>query len=233
MYVWEGPHYPQYYIPIADVRDGVLTSEGHVQHTPRGPVELHGLRVELVHRPGAAQVLRDSHVEGISHTVRFVWSALDAWFEEDERVFVHPRNPYVRVDSLRSTRAVRVELEGIVLATSSSPVLTFETGLPTRYYFNRTEVDFSHLVATDTVTACPYKGTTSGYWSVHLPGAVHADLAWSYDFPTRELQPIAGMLAFYNERVDIIVDGRQLERPTTHFSRRGDGPDLGGAMPTR
>jgi uncharacterized protein (DUF427 family) len=218
-YVWEWPYYPQYYVPIADVGAGLLVPEGHDQHSPRGTVELHGLRVGDVERPHAAKVLPASDVEELSGTVRFEWGALDAWFEEDEQVFVHPRNPYVRVDALRSTRSARVELEGAVLAESSSPVLVFETGLPTRYYFNRTEVEFEHLVASDTVTACPYKGTTSGYWAVRVGDAVHADLAWAYDFPTRQLLPIAGMIAFYNEKVDLMVDGRWLERPKTHFFR--------------
>ena len=142
---------------------------------------------------------------------------MDHWFEEDEEVFVHPRNPYTRVDALRSTRRVRVELGGVVLAESSSPVMVFETGLPTRYYLNRTEVHFDHLTATATVTRCPYKGTTTGYWSVVVDGLVHDDLAWSYDFPTRQLLPIAGLVAFYNERVDVSVDGVHQERPRTHF----------------
>ena len=218
-YVWEWANYPQYYIPVEDVRAGTLVAEGHTQHSPRGTVEVHGLQVGDVHRPRAAKVLADSQIDGLSGTVRFEWSALDAWFEEDEQVFVHPRNPYVRVDALRSTRTVRVELDGVVLAESSSPVMVFETGLPTRYYFNRTEVNFEHLVATDTVTACPYKGTTTGYWSVRIGETVHPDLAWAYDFPTRQVLPIAGLVSFYNERVDITVDGRRLERPTTHFFR--------------
>ena len=129
-----------------------------------------------------------------------------------------PRNPYARVDALRSTRKVRVELEGLLLAESSSPVMVFETGLPTRYYLNRTEIDLEHLIPSDTVTECPYKGTTSAYWSVRTGDKVHRDLAWSYDFPTRQLLPITGLVAFYNEKVDIFLDGRQLERPTTHFS---------------
>ncbi len=137
--------------------------------------------------------------------------------------FVHPRNPYVRVDALRSTRPLRVELAGAVLAESSSPVLVFETGLPTRYYINRTEVDFSCLVPTSTETECPYKGRTTGYWSVQAGGELHLDLAWTYDFPTRQLQPIAGLIAFYNEKVDIFLDGRELERPTTHFFSDKDG----------
>ena len=69
----------------------------------------------------------------------------------------------------------------------------------------------------DTVTACPYKGTTSGYWSIMIGDERHADLAWSYDFPTRQLSPIAGLIAFYNEKVDITVDGVRQDRPTTHF----------------
>ena len=97
--------------------------------------------------------------------------------------------------------------------------MVFETGLPTRYYFNRTDVNWAHLVRTDTVTECPYKGTTSDYWSVRTDATVHSDLAWAYNFPTRQLLPIAGMIAFYNERVDILLDGQRLERPKTHFFR--------------
>ena len=220
-YVWEWSNYPQYYIPTTDVVEGVLVDEGVSQHSPRGDTALHGIRVGDVHRRHAAKVLGTSTVEGLDHTVRFEWSALDAWFEEDEQVFVHPRDPYTRVDALRSTRSVRVELDGAVLAESSSPVLVFETGLPTRYYLNRLDVDGAHLVSSDTVTECPYKGTTSGYWTAHIGDATYPDIAWAYDFPTRELLPIAGLIAFYNEKVDIFLDDRQLERPRTHFVRSG------------
>ncbi|HWD08905.1 MAG TPA: DUF427 domain-containing protein [Actinomycetota bacterium] len=218
LYVWEWPAYPQYYIPLADVTGGVLVDEQHSVGSARGPAAVHGLQAGDRYRPKAARVFRDSPVQGLAGTVRFDWAALDAWFEEDERVFVHPRNPYTRVDALRSTRRVRIELEGAVLAESSSPVMVFETGLPTRYYLNRTEVDLTHLIPTTTVTECPYKGTTSGYWSVDLGGKVHKDLAWCYDFPTRQLAPIAGLIAFYNEKVDISVDGQPLPRPETAFS---------------
>ena len=224
LYVWEWPHYPQYYIPLGDVQSGALVDEGTTQHGRLGSVALHGLRVGEVHRPHAAKMLAESKLEQLSGTVRFEWAALDAWFEEDERIYVHPRSPYVRVDALRSTRTVRVEVEGTVLATSTSPVMVFETGLPTRYYLDPTDVDFSHLLASDTVTECPYKGTTSGYWSARTGGELHPDVAWAYAFPTRQLQPIAGMIAFYNEKVDTYLDGELLERPVTHFTqRRGSG----------
>jgi uncharacterized protein (DUF427 family) len=219
LYVWEWPYYPRYYIPIEDVVDGCLVSEGTSQATGRGHAVLHTLRAGNANRAAAAKVYRESPIEGVAGTVRFEWEAIDAWYEEDERVFVHPRSPYVRVDVLRSTRTVRVELAGTLLAETASPVMVFETGLPTRYYINRTEVRFEHLNATDTVTECPYKGTTSGYWSVRVGNDVHTDLAWCYDFPTRALSPIAGLVAFYNERVDLFLDGHALPRPKTHFSK--------------
>ncbi|GAB2691364.1 DUF427 domain-containing protein [Kitasatospora kifunensis] len=226
-YVWEVPYYPQYYIPLDDIRADLLVPEESepeqskpqqsqgdgTEESPRGRVQRCALRVGDTHRPGAARVLRESPIAGLSGTARFEWDALDAWFEEDEQVHVHPRSPYVRVDALRSTRTLRVERSGTVLAESSSPVMVFETGLPTRYYLNRTDVDFTHLLPSDTVTACPYKGTTSGYWSARIGERLHPDLAWCYDFPTYQLAPITGLIAFYNERVDLFLDGHRLERP--------------------
>jgi uncharacterized protein (DUF427 family) len=214
-YVWEHPHFPQFYIPLADVRADALVDEGTTEETSRGDVRHFGVRVGDADRPHSAAVLAAAKVEGLDDTVRFHWSAFDAWFEEDEQVFVHPRDPYTRVDALRSTRRVRVESKGVVLAESTSPVLVFETGLPTRYYLNRTDVDFTHLVPSVTETACPYKGTTTGYWSASVEDRIHPDVAWTYDFPTRELLPIAGLLAFYNEKVDLFLDGVQLPRPQT------------------
>ncbi|WP_020658536.1 DUF427 domain-containing protein [Amycolatopsis benzoatilytica] len=201
-YVWEWPYYPQFHFPLEDVRPGALDDQFTVR---AGDVE----------KPAAAWASAE-----LPGHVRFQWDAFDAWFEEDEQVYVHPRNPYTRVDALRSTRHVRVLLDGVRLAESSSPVLLFETGLPTRYYFNRTEVDFAHLVPEpETATACPYKGETSGYWSVRIGEVRHRHLAWTYTYPAAAVLPIAGLVAFYNEMVDIEVDGELLARPRTHFSR--------------
>ena len=113
---------------------------------------------------------------------------------------------------------MRIELEGATLAESASPVMVFETGLPTRYYLNRTDVAIGHLVPSDTQTACPYKGRTSGYWSAQHGKGLHKDIAWPYDFPTRQLLPIAGLIAFYNEKVEVFVDGELQPRPVTQFS---------------
>jgi uncharacterized protein (DUF427 family) len=218
LYVWEWPPYPQYYIPIDDVNRDLLVDEEHEQRLRRGTTRRHGLRVGDVSRPGCASLYTEDALAGLAGTLRFDWDALDAWYEEDEQVFVHPRSPYSRVDSLRSTRTIRIELDGVRLAESSSPVMLFETGLPTRYYLYRTDVDFSHLEPSDTTTACPYKGRTTGYWSVRTGTGLHQDLAWSYDFPTLAVTPIAGLIAFYNEKVDVFLDGEPVPRPSTPFS---------------
>lgn len=213
-YVWEHARYPQYYVPIDDVLQDLLVPEGHIQKSAWGTLETHGLKSGGEYRNRVAKVVIESADERLVNTVRFNWDALDAWFEEDEQVHVHPRNPYVRVDALRSTRSVRVELNGEVIAETFSPVLVFETGLPTRYYINRTDVEFDYLVPSDTETACPYKGVTSQYWSADIDGTTVDDIAWVYDYPYTAVAPIAGLVAFYNEKVDIYVDGHLVERPT-------------------
>lgn len=205
IYLWEFPPYPQYYLPLADVADGVLTDTGETKTFDHGVARVHtaGRGKAWVYDDGVAK-----------DRVRFQWDALDSWFEEDEEVFVHPRNPYARCDAIPSTRHVQVTLDGAVLADSTSTVIVFETGLPPRYYFPRTTVNFEHLTPADTVTACPYKGKTSAWWSAPtVPG-----VAWSYDFPTAALLPIANHIAFFNENVDITIDGVYQERPVTPFS---------------
>jgi uncharacterized protein (DUF427 family) len=215
-YVWEVPYYPQYYIPHEDVRAEFLRDENHAQKVQFGPSRTFSLVGNGQTYPSAARLFdnSDSPVAGL---VRFNWEPL-TWFEEDEPIYGHPRNPYVRVDALRSHRHITVALDGIVLADTKDPVLLFETGLPTRYYIDRTDVAFEHLEPSDTQTLCPYKGVTSGYWSVRVGDAVHADLAWTYHYPLPAVAPIANMVAFYNEKLDITVDGETLARPQTQFS---------------
>jgi uncharacterized protein (DUF427 family) len=218
-YVWEVPYYPQYYVPLEDVRTQYLVDEDHAQRLQFGTSRSHALHANGVTIAEAVRVFGDDALTGIANTGRFAWDAVD-WFEEDERIVGgHPRNPYARVDALRSHRHVRVERDGVVLADTHAPVLLFETGLPTRYYIDRTDVAFEHLIASDTQTACPYKGVTSGYRSVRIGDAVLPDVAWTYQYPDRSVAAIAGMVAFYNEQVDVVVDGTPLPRPRTHFVR--------------
>lgn len=215
LYVWEWPPYPQYVIPRVDVDEDCLVGEGPGESTSRGPAESFALRVGRELRHGAAIAYTNSPIPGLTGMLRFRWDALDHWYEEDEEIFVHPRNPYARVDALRSNRRIRVERDGVVLAEAPSGVLVFETGLPTRYYLERTSVRFEHLIPSATRTSCPYKGNTSGYWSARAASEMAEDakdIAWAYDFPTRQLQPVAGLVAFYNDKVDIYVDGDKVDR---------------------
>lgn len=215
-YVWELPYYPAYYIPLADVRTEFLLDEDHPQKVQLGPSRLHSLVGAGRTHPSAARVF-DAGDGPVAGTVRFEWEPL-RWFEEDEPIYGHPRNPYTRVDALRSHRHVRVQLDGIILADTGSPVLLFETGLPTRYYIDPTDVAFEHLEPSPTRTLCPYKGVTSGYWSVRAGDTTHPDLAWTYHYPLPAVGQIAGLVAFYNEKLDISVDGVALPRPRTQFS---------------
>ena len=216
--VWEKPYYPAYYFPVADVRSELLESDGGVAHSPsRGDGPTYTVRAGGKEAAGAALRYVDSPIEELRDLIRLEWDAMDAWFEEDEEVFTHPRDPYTRVDILPSSRHVRVEVDGVTIAETDKPTLLFETGLPVRYYLPKTHVRTDLLTPTASVSHCPYKGDAS-YWSVLAGDRVHADLAWSYRTPLPESQKIAGLVAFYNEKLDIYVDGELQERPSTQFS---------------
>jgi uncharacterized protein (DUF427 family) len=133
------------------------------------------------------------------------WDALDEWFEEEERVFVHPRNPYHRVDCVRAHRRLRVTVGDVVLVDTDDVVLVDETGLMPRLYVARPHVRMDLLVPSSTRTYCPYKGEAR-YWSVSAGGISVADAAWSYDEPLPESSALAGMLSFYAHRVDVDAD---------------------------
>jgi uncharacterized protein (DUF427 family) len=145
---------------------------------------------------------------------------MDAWYEEDERAYAHARDPYkMGVDVRRSARHVRVEHAGVTLAETRRPFVLFETGLPVRYYFPAEDVRMDLLAPSPTITTCAYKGQAS-YWSARVGGQESADIAWTYREPLVVATPVAGAIAFFQERVDaIFVDGEQVERPETQWSR--------------
>jgi len=215
--VWEVPYYPTYYFPESDVRADLVAEGGADLHSPsRGDAKTLSVLAGGSRALGAAALYEDSPIDALRGTVRFQWDAMEAWFEEDEQVYTHPRDPYTRVDILASSRRVRVLLDGLVLADSRSPRLLFETGLPTRHYLPRTHVRMDLLEASPTVTHCPYKGRAET-WSVRVAETLHEDLAWSYPAPLPESQKVAGLIAFYDEKLDIEGDGVLQERPRTKF----------------
>jgi uncharacterized protein (DUF427 family) len=205
---------PTYYLPIADVRPDALVDEAEQEGGQRTWTVSAGgrraVRAAWTHEQplGAMATLADH--------VTFSWRQLE-WYEEDEQVVVHARDPHKRVDTLRSSRRVQVYVAGERVADSVRPLLLFETLLPTRYYLPFEDVRTELLEASDTVTVCPYKGRAR-YWSLRVGDALVPDAAWSYPDPIAENPKIRDLLCFFNERVDLVVDGEKLARPVTPWS---------------
>ena len=210
---------PVYYFPTEDVRMDRLEQSGREESDAKGPTVHHTVRVGDARAEGAARTHPDPPDSAgfLRGRVAFEWDAMDAWFEEEDEVVVHPKDPYHRVDVLRSTRRVRVSLEGTLLADTRRPVILLETSLPPRFYIPVDDVVMDRLEPSDTHTRCPYKGVAS-YYSVRTDSGLHRDLVWYYPDAAAHVDRIAGLLAFYNERVDLELDGEARERPTTHFS---------------
>ncbi len=169
-------------------------------------------------RPRAGLRLTDADLAGY---VVLDFGAFDTWYEEDEVNVGHPRDPFHRIDVLASSRNVRLEVDGAVLADSSRPTLLFETMLPTRYYLPREDIQ-TELIPSETRSVCAYKGQAS-YASVAVGGQLLTDIAWTYEQPLREASQVRGLLAFFDERVDVVLDGTRLDRPVTPWSGRPPG----------
>ncbi|MDR2564738.1 MAG: DUF427 domain-containing protein [Bifidobacteriaceae bacterium] len=221
--VWEpGRAVPGYVFDRGDVRTDLLRpNTAHIVAKHARVGQRYDLVLDDAVYPG---LVFEYDVDGLRGRLAFEWfrpgteaKGVEHWYEEDEEIFVHPRDPYKRIDPLASSRHVEVYLDGIKLADTRRPVLLFETRLPIRYYIPPEDVDFSHLIATDLATACPYKGNAN-YWSVTTDRGIYHNLVWSYQEPIRASANIAGRLAFYNELVDLVVDGVALERPESEFT---------------
>lgn len=218
LFVWERPHYPTYYLPAVDVDMDVLIERGSGEHHDgRGTASRYDLEVGAEVREDAAYAYPEPEAEPLADHVAFRWEAMDHWFEEDEEVFAHARDPYTRVDILRSSREVRIEIDGREMASTTAGSFLFETGHPVRYYMPKTDVRFDLLSESDTRTQCPYKGTAR-YWHATVDGAQCPDIVWGYDYPLPESQKLAGLVCFYDEKVDVFVDGELQERPRTKFA---------------
>jgi uncharacterized protein (DUF427 family) len=216
--VWESAHYPTYYFPAEDVRRELLQNDGERAHSPsRGDGDSFTVAAGGKLSHGAAVRYSDDAIEPLRGTVRLQWDAMDSWFEEDEEVFTHARDPHTRVDILASSRHVRVDVDGLTVAESSCPRLLFETGLVVRYYLPKPHVRMDLMQLSEKVTHCPYKGRAES-WSLRVGDQVHENVAWCYPTPLPESQKIAGLMAFYNEKVDLFIDGVLLERPSSRFA---------------
>lgn len=201
------------YLPLDDVDEDLLEATGHTTTCPlKGEATYWTVRVGDRVADNAVWTYR-APIEGappMTGYVAFHPSAMDAWFQEDERVYAHPRDPYHRVDVHRSSRHVVVAHEGRVLAESWHPQLLFETSLPVRYYLPPEDVRTEALQRSDTVSPCPYKGEGQ-HWHLTSDGErVVEDVAWSLPRPLGDAQQAIDHLCFYPDRVDVEVDGEPL-----------------------
>ena len=211
-----------YYFPVEDVRTDLLVATSKVVRSPaKGDATYYSIAVDGRTVENAAWRYLDppAGCPEIANLIAFHWKLMDAWFEEDDEVFVHARDPYHRIDVLDSSREVRVVVGGQTVAVTRRARFLFETGLPVRYYIPKEDVRTDLLQPSRTKTACAYKGPTSRYWQATTADGTICDIAWCYEAPAQEVARIAGMVAFFNERVDAIyVDGKEMPRTQTMWS---------------
>ncbi|MCZ7569736.1 MAG: DUF427 domain-containing protein [Ardenticatenaceae bacterium] len=214
-------HLPVYYFPTEDVHmEWLRAAQPGTQVTEQGEgpwpdpppeAQVYTVQVRDCIAANAAWRLEKTpatHPELAAH-VAFAWQAMDAWYEEDEQIRVHPHDPYHRIDVRLSSRHVRVVIKGETVAETDRPVLLFETGLPPRYYIPKMDVRMDLLARSDKTTHCAYKGTAPHY-SVQVNGDRVENIAWYYPFPNYQYAPIQNLIAFYQERIDgFDVDGER------------------------
>ena len=219
--LYETAHLPVYYVPEEDLRHDLLEPSDRQTHCPhKGDASYRSLRVGDRVEPDAVWTYREPIAPAafLAGHAAFYWGKLDEWWVEDEQVFGHPRDPYHRIDTYPTTRRVRISVDGEVVAESTRAVALFESGLPPRFYLPAEDVAQNLLEPSETKTRCAYKGVAS-YWHVRAGDTLHEDLAWTYPEPDRDAQAIRDLVCFFNERVDLEVDGEVQERPRTQWSR--------------
>ncbi len=197
---------PTYLFPREHVRTELFEpSERRASDPGMGERTYWSLRAGEHHAPDAAYSWEQppDSAAAIAGRVAFDWDSVRV-FEEDEEVFVHPRDPYTRIDVLRSSRNVRVTVGGTVVAQSDRPRMLLESGLPVRWYLPREDVRTDLLEPSYTTTRCPYKGIAH-YWSLRLGDRYHEDLVWTYPEPFHDAEAVRGLLCFPQDRVELEV----------------------------
>ena len=208
---------PVYHFPAAEVRTDLLAETGEREPSARGELAWHRLTVGDREVPRAAWTYPQPAADFLDGLIAFRWDALDEWFAEAEQLFGHPKDPYSRIDVMRTTRHVRVLLDGEVLADSRRARVLYEAALPPRWYLPPEDVDTDRLVPSGHLTRCAYKGAAS-YWHVRVGDRLVEDLVWSYPDPDHDAEPVRDRLCFFSEKVDIELDGELEQRPTTQWS---------------
>jgi uncharacterized protein (DUF427 family) len=198
---------PQLYVPIEDIRADLIETTDHHTYCPfKGTASYWTVNAGGQRAENAIWTYPEPNAEAawLKGYAGFYWGAMDEWYDEDERVEGHLRDPYHRVDVRRSSRPVRVLLGDAVLAETDRPLLLSETGLPNRFYIPAGDVRQDLLEPSDTHTVCPYKGTAS-YWSITADGRKLADAVWSYPQAEGDASAVSGYLSFRHDDLTVEV----------------------------
>jgi len=200
---WEHSYYPVYYFRLSDIRAEYLANKQ--VSADSDDADSYDLLVNGKRSPAAVKIAKTADLKDYA---KIALDKVDAWFEEDERVFSHPKDPYKRITILPSSKKVQIKIDGVEVANTTRSRLLYETGLPVRIYIPHTDVRLDLLEDDPKTTSyCPYKGDAS-YYTVNLPnGEKKQGLAWWYKTPKIESAAIEGHIAFYNEKVDVWVNG--------------------------
>ncbi len=211
----EAGHQPVYYFPPQDVRRELLEPSPRRAEVPtKGQASFFTVRAgeEVVHN-GAwtyAEPVAGAP-SGLQGMIAFYFFRMSRWLEESQEIHTHPRDPYARVDVLTTDQHITISLGGEVLAETDRALAVFETSLPTRWYLPVEDVRAA-LTPSDAVSRCPYKGEAR-YYSVTVPeGQDGHDLVWYYPQPYDEVSRIKDLVCFFNEKVDIELDGETQPR---------------------
>ena len=208
-YLFRGGGPPLYFFSKDEVRKDLIAATGRTATDSRGMTALLDIRVgdHIAKEAVTEYVDTTEGLEFLKGMVSIRWGEMDGWFEENEEVFVHARDPFKRIDIVRSDRHVEIVVGGAKIADTNRPVILIEPGHPIRYYLPKVDVRMDLLQPSETLSHCPYKGEAK-YYSLQLAKDTTKDAAWCYEYPVQEASKIAGLLCFFNDRVDAIhVEG--------------------------
>jgi len=203
----ETRHAPVYYFPKSDIHmERLRNSEHGTTCSIKGKASYWHITSndKVIENAAWSYETPVAGAEKIAGYTAFYFNMMDHWYEDDEEIFVHPKDPFVRIDVRKSKQPIRVVIGGETVAETTQARLLYETGSVTRYYIPKEDIRMDLLESTDLNTSCPYKGTCD-YWNVKIKDVEFENVVWSYPHPHPEASGIENLLCFYNEKVDEIL----------------------------
>ena len=221
----EPARYPVAYFPLADVRPGVLVGENRItQHHDFGATDWLTVKVggRSIDRSAWQYTAPPDYASELKGRVAFVWRAMDAFYEEDERIVGHAADAYHRIDIRQTSRHLVVKDGERIIADSRRPLVLHESGFAPRWYVPRQDIDEKALIPAEGQTFCPYKGLAS-YYDI----GDHKKAAWSYTRAWPEVARISNFVSFEPDQIDVYLDDKKLAlEPGQNVTAHGVDRDL-------